>query len=54
MSALMLIHFNPELCLKIETDTSEYALAGILSQLVLERIWHSVTFWLRKMIPAEQ
>ena len=54
MSAPMLIHFNPELCLRIETDTLRYALAGILSQLVSEGTWHLVAFWSRKMISAEQ
>ena len=34
----MLIHFNPELHLKVETDASEYALTGILLQLVSEGI----------------
>ena len=50
----MLIHFNPELCLRIEIDTLRYALAGILSQLVSEGMWHPVTFWSKKMISAEQ
>ena len=54
MSVFMLIHFNSELYLKIETDASEYALASILLQLISERMWHSVTFWLKKMISAEQ
>ena len=36
MSAPMLVHFNPELRLRIETDALGYALAGILSQLVSE------------------
>ena len=36
MNALILIHFNPELHLRIETDASGYALINILSQLVLE------------------
>ena len=44
MSALMLIHFNPELHLRIKTDASEYALAGILLQFVSDGTWHSVAF----------
>ena len=44
MSASMLIHFNSELCLKVETNASGYTLAGILSQLVSEGTWHSVAF----------
>ena len=54
ISAPMLIHFNPEFHLRIKTDALGYALAGILSQLVSEGTWHPVTFWSRKMIPAEQ
>ena len=54
MSAFILIHFNPELCLRIKTNALDYALAGILLQLVSEGMWHSVIFWSRKMIPAEQ
>ena len=50
----MLIYFNPELHLRVKTDASDYALANILSQLIPEGIWHSVIFWSRKMISAEQ
>ena len=38
MSAPMLIHFNPELHLRIEMNASGYTLADILSQLVSEEI----------------
>ena len=31
--APLLKHFDPQLSIRIETDASEYALAGILSQL---------------------
>ena len=54
ISVSMLIHFNFELYLRIKTDASEYALTGILSQFVSEGTWHSVIFWLKKMISAEQ
>ena len=50
----MLIHFNSELHLRIETDASEYALTNILSQFVPEGMWHPVAFWSRKIISAEQ
>ena len=50
----MLIHFNPEHCLRIETDALNYALTGILSQLVPEGTWHPMAFWLKKMISAKQ
>ena len=36
ISALILVHFNLELHLRIETDALRYALADILSQLVSE------------------
>ena len=37
ISVSMLIHFNPELHLRVETDALRYALVSILSQLVSER-----------------
>ena len=54
MSVPMLIHFNPELHLRVETDALRYALIDILSQFVSEGTWHSVAFWLRKMISVKQ
>jgi hypothetical protein len=53
--APMLEHFNPELCIQVETDASQFAVAGILSQLKPSTgHWHPIAFWLRKMAPAEQ
>ncbi len=53
-SAPILIHFDPKNRVSVETDASEYAVAGIFSQLSKEARWHTVAFWSRKMIPAEQ
>ena len=52
--APLLIHFDPERKIRIETDASIFALAGILSQKGEDGHWHPVAFWSRKMIPAEQ
>ena len=53
--APLLKHFDPQLSIRIETDASEYALAGILSQLQEDnKQWHPVAFHSRKMIPAER
>ena len=38
----------------MKADASDYAIAAILSQLVASGMWHSVAFWSRKMILAEQ
>ena len=53
--APLLKHFDPQLSIQIETDASEYALAGILSQLKEDnKQWHPFAFHSRKMIPAER
>ena len=54
MIAPILIHFDSELKIQLETDASDYAIADILSQLIALGMWHLVAFWSRKMIPAEQ
>src|SRR5438876_11900549 len=58
--ALVLAHFDPKQPIRLETDASGYAIAGILSQPVDMQAtskssahWHPVAFWSRKMIPAE-
>ena len=38
ISAPMLIHFNSELCLRIETNASDYVLTDILSQFIPEEM----------------
>ncbi len=55
VEALILNHFDPERHIRIETDASGYAIGGILSQLTSDDLgrWHSIAFFSRKMIPAE-
>ena len=65
VKSLILHHFDPESHIRIETDTSSYAIGGILSQLSsgtsLDRVvnkadlgqWHPVAFFSRKMIPTK-
>ena len=50
----LLIHFNFDRKIRLETDASNFALAAILSQQKTTGIWHPVAFWSRKMIPAER
>ena len=59
--ALVLAHFDSKQPIRLETNASEYAIAGILSQPVDTQAtskssahWHPVAFWSRKMIPAER
>ena len=51
----ILHHFDPECHILVETDASDYAIGGVLSQLILGNSgqWHMVAFFSRKMIPAE-
>jgi len=56
-TAPILCHYDPAAPLRIETDASTFAIAGILSQLQEvngQKDWHPVAFHSRKMIPAEQ
>ncbi len=55
VEALILNHFDPERHIQIETDASDYAIGGILSQLTSDNLgrWHPVAFFSRKMIPAK-
>ena len=52
--APLLQHFNPSQKIRVETDASNFAVAGILSQPDDQESWRPVAFWSRKMIPAEQ
>lgn len=52
-SAPILRHFDPALPIRLETDASQFAVAGILSQLYETR-WHPVAFASRKLQPAER
>ena len=53
--APILRHFDPECHIWIETDTSGYAIGGVLSQRILDNLgrWHLVAFYSQKMIPAK-
>ena len=52
--APILHHFDLERHIRIETDASDYAIGGILSQLTPEsKQWYPVSFFSRKMIPVE-
>lgn len=53
MTAPLLKHFDPQLPIRIETDASLFAVAGILTQLHTNGQWHPVAFHSRKMIDAE-
>jgi hypothetical protein len=53
-TAPILAHFNPENPIIVETDSSEYAIAGILSQLNTGTgQLHPVAFYSRSLHPAE-
>ena len=52
-NAPILVHFNSALKIKVETDALNFALTGIISQLLVNGEWHSVAFWSRKMISSE-
>jgi len=52
-TAPILRHFDPSLHIRVETDASGYAVAGILNQLHSDSQWHPVAYWSRKMIDAE-
>ena len=52
-AAPVLRHFDPALKIRVETDASKFALAGILSQLCGTE-WHPIAYYSRKMEPAEE
>jgi len=51
--APVLAHFDPEKPIRLITDASGYAFAGILLQPDERNRFHPVAFWSRKMQPAE-
>ncbi|MGL5829755.1 MAG: Ty3/Gypsy family RNase HI domain-containing protein, partial [Angustibacter sp.] len=60
-TAPVLQHFDPSQRLRLETDASKYAIAGILSQPrrgaapdSTDQHWHPVAYWSRKTVPAER
>lgn len=58
-SAPILVHFDPNGKILVETDASGFAIAAIISQFVKsmehdgQPRWHPIAFYSRKMIPAE-
>jgi len=50
--APILVHFNPDAPLRLETDASGFAIGAILAQLLLDR-WHPVAYMSRKLSPVE-
>jgi len=52
-TAPVLLHFNPEKESFVETDSSDFALGGVLSQKDDEGKLHPVAFHSRKLMPAE-
>ena len=54
MTVSVLVHFNSELKSWVKTDVSEQAITEIYTQLQkMSELWHSVTYWLRKLMSAE-
>ncbi|KAJ1602009.1 hypothetical protein NDA14_000565 [Ustilago hordei] len=53
MTAGVLQHFNYHLPTRLETDASDFAIAGVLKQ-EHEGCWHLVAFYSRKMSSAEK
>ena len=55
----MLIHFDLRNFIKVEIDALKFVIAMILSQFIMLVIgvkqtqWHSIVFYLKKMISAE-
>ena len=54
MEAPLLVHFDPEKAIRLETDASGFACAAILSQPQADGRWHPVAFWSRKFTSAER
>ena len=52
-TAPILAHFWPDRAKMIETDASDLAKGGILSQLEPDKLWHPVAFYSKKFLPAE-
>lgn len=50
----LLRHFNPSNRTRIETDASDFGIAGILSQLQETGQWHPIAFWSRKLLDPER
>jgi hypothetical protein len=54
ISAPILAYYEPELSTRVEIDTSNSMIAGILSQLQKDKEWHPVAYYSYSMSLAEQ
>jgi hypothetical protein len=53
LGAPVLAHYDPDLELWVETDASNYVVAGVLSQMHADRVLRPVVFFSRRLSPAE-
>ena len=53
LTAPILVHFDTGQSICVETDASDFVIAGILSQVQEDKQWHLVTFWSCKMQGTE-
>lgn len=49
----VLIHYDPEIKSRIETDASDGVVSGIFSQQGSDNEWHPVAYFSKTMAPAE-
>jgi len=53
MTVLIFVHFNLNLKNQIETDTSNYTVTEIYTQLQVFEQWNFITYWLCKLLSAK-
>lgn len=53
VSAPVLLHFDPSKDIYVETDASDFVVAGVLSQMGVDGLLHPIAFFSRKMNPAQ-
>jgi len=53
ITAPILVYYNPDLPLVLETDLSDFALGEVVLQKQKDGKLHPITFHLRKLIPVE-
>ena len=51
--APLLIHFDPNYRISIDSDASDFAMAGVCTQLHDDGQWHPIAFWSHKLQGAE-
>lgn len=54
MGPKILQHFDPQLDIILETDASDFAIGGVLSQVNSDGTTHPIAYYSRKLSPAEQ